>query len=234
MSARRGTRPRRRFTLLLTAAALLVPPVLAAPVAWSASAPVRANPTAVSAGLLPRLVTGCCGALVTHPATADANPGQPTISRGDTGEAVRRLQRALRRTPNPSLHVDGVFGAGTERAVLAFQSGSGLPSDGVVGPGTWAALPDGGPMPTLTRGATGDAVRQLQRVLTNGAAGQWRVGPGGVDGVFGPGTAASVRAFQRWGGVAADGVVGDQTWAVSLHAASATLESAVGLQFVID
>ena len=35
-------------------------------------------------------------------------------------------------------------------------------------------------------------------------------------------------------GVAVDGVVGDQTWSVSLHAASATLETAVGLNFVID
>jgi hypothetical protein len=33
--------------------------------------------------------------------------------------------------------------------------------------------------------------------------------------------------------VAQDGVVGDQTWAVSLHAASATLEPSVGLEFVI-
>ena len=33
------------------------------------------------------------------------------------------------------------------------------------------------------------------------------------------------------GGVAADVIVGDQTWAVSLHAASATLETAVGLQY---
>jgi hypothetical protein len=28
--------------------------------------------------------------------------------------------------------------------------------------------------------------------------------------------------------------VGDQTWAVSLHAASSTLETAVGLNFVVD
>jgi peptidoglycan hydrolase-like protein with peptidoglycan-binding domain len=41
-----------------------------------------------------------------------------------------------------------------------------------------------------------------------------------------------VEAFQGWGGVAVDGVVGDQTWSVSLHAASATLETAVGLQYV--
>ena len=57
--------------------------------------------------------------------------------------------------------------------------------------------------------------------------------PQGVDGSFGPKTKASVQAFQSWGGVAADGIVGDQTWSVSLHAASATLESAVGLNFVI-
>ena len=49
----------------------------------------------------------------------------------------------------------------------------------------------------------------------------------------GPKTQASVEAFQTWGGVVADGIVGDQTWSVSLHAASATLETAVGLQYVI-
>ena len=57
--------------------------------------------------------------------------------------------------------------------------------------------------------------------------------PHGTDGNFGPHTKASVVAFQAWGGVAQDGVVGDQTWVVSLHAASATLETAVGLQFAI-
>jgi hypothetical protein len=34
--------------------------------------------------------------------------------------------------------------------------------------------------------------------------------------------------------VPTDGVVGDTTWSVSLHAASATLESVVGLQFVVN
>ena len=63
-------------------------------------------------------------------------------------------------------------------------------------------------------------------MLTNGAPGQWNTGPGGIDGDFGPHTQASVEAFQRWGHVGADGIVGDQTWAVSLHAMSATLENA--------
>jgi peptidoglycan hydrolase-like protein with peptidoglycan-binding domain len=153
------------------------------------------------------------------------NPGQPTISLGATGNAVRRLQRALRRTPDLGLAVDGVFGAATDAAVKEFQL------DGVVGALTWAALPSGAPMPTLREGAKGAVVRGLQKVLSNGASGQWNTSPGAIDGNFGPITKAAVQAFQTWGGIAADGVVGDQTWAVSLHAASATLETAVGLQY---
>jgi peptidoglycan hydrolase-like protein with peptidoglycan-binding domain len=117
--------------------------------------------------------------------------------------------------------------------VKGFQQGAGLVVDGIVGPLTWGALPDGGPMPTLQEGSTGEVVRSLQQILTNGAPGQWNTTPGAIDGNFGPNTKASVKAFQVWGGVTSDGVVGDQTWAVSLHAANATLESAVGLQFVI-
>jgi peptidoglycan hydrolase-like protein with peptidoglycan-binding domain len=162
-----------------------------------------------------------------------ANVGQPTISLGATGDAVKRLQRALRRTPNEGLRVDGVFNAQLETAVKEFQQGAGLAADGVVGPLTWAALPDGGPMPILRLGSTGAVVSSLQNLLTNGAQGQWIVTPQGIDGSFGPHTKASVEAFQKWGGVTADGVVGDQTWAVSLHAASATLETAVGLGYVI-
>jgi peptidoglycan hydrolase-like protein with peptidoglycan-binding domain len=162
-----------------------------------------------------------------------ANPGQPTISLGATGDAVRRLERALRRTPDLELTVDGLFGSQVETAVKQFQDGAGLVVDGVVGPLTWAALPDGGRMPLLQVGTTGPVVSSLQTLLTNGATGEWNVTPQGVDGVFGPKTKASVEAFQAWGGVAVDGIVGDQTWSVSLHAMSATLESAVGLNFVI-
>ena len=89
-------------------------------------------------------------------------------------------------------------------------------------------------MPTLQVGSTGAIVSSLQTLLTNGASGQWNTTPQGIDGNFGPHTKASVVAFQAWGGTAQDGLVGDQTWEVSLHAASATLETAVGLQFVVD
>jgi peptidoglycan hydrolase-like protein with peptidoglycan-binding domain len=162
-----------------------------------------------------------------------ANPGQPTISTGATGDAVRRLQRALRRTPDLGLAVDGIFGPMTDQAVQQFQQANGLTVDGVVGPLTWAALPDGAPMPVLQVGSNGPVVASLQTVLANGSSQGWP-SPGAADADFGPLTQASVEGFQSWAGTTADGIVGDQTWSVSLHAMSATLESTVGLQYVID
>lgn len=160
------------------------------------------------------------------------NPGQPTIGPGATGDSVRRLQRALRRTPELELVVDGIFGSMTERLVVNFQKAESLSPDGIVGPITWNALPDGGPMPLLAQGSTGAVVRRLQEVLTNGP-GETGTPPPGIDGDFGPRTKASVEAFQRWGNVGVDGVVGDQTWSVSFNAMHSTLETQVGLGFVI-
>src|SRR4051812_41831544 len=57
-----------------------------------------------------------------------------TIKRGDHGDAVRALQRALGQAR------DGVFGPGTKRAVVRFQRRHGLTADGVVGPTTWTAV----------------------------------------------------------------------------------------------
>jgi peptidoglycan hydrolase-like protein with peptidoglycan-binding domain len=161
------------------------------------------------------------------------NSGQPTISPGATGDVVRRLQRALRRTPELELKVDGIFGPMTETLLINFQKAASLSPDGIVGPITWQALPDGGPMPLLDEGSTGDVVRRLQTVLTNGP-GQSGTAPPGIDGDFGPRTRACVQAFQRWAHVVVDGVVGDQTWDVSFNAAHSTLETQVGLNFVIS
>jgi peptidoglycan hydrolase-like protein with peptidoglycan-binding domain len=36
--------------------------------------------------------------------------------------------------------VDGVFGAKTEAATLAFQKARGLTADGIIGPNTWSEL----------------------------------------------------------------------------------------------
>ncbi len=163
-----------------------------------------------------------------------SNPGQPTIKRGDKGTAVLRAQRALRRTPDLSVAVDGDFGPDTEAGVTRFQENAGLKVDGIVGDKTWEELPDGGPMPLLKSGAKGDIVRDLQEVLIAGAdSGDWP-SPGEADGDFGADTTTAVEGFQKWGEVDADGIVGDKTWAVPLHATNSTLESAVGLDWVED
>jgi peptidoglycan hydrolase-like protein with peptidoglycan-binding domain len=159
------------------------------------------------------------------------NPGQPTIRLNDEGDAVRRAQRGVRRgLPDPGLAVDGIFGPATEAAVKAFQEGANLTADGIVGPQTWAALPDGGPMPTLQEGSDGDVVRSLQQVLSNG---EWGPGPGAVDGQFGPNTRASVEGFQQYAGVAVDGIVGEHTWDASAGGMMKTLETLVGLEYVV-
>ncbi|WP_180970084.1 peptidoglycan recognition protein family protein [Deinococcus planocerae] len=62
-----------------------------------------------------------------------------TVRRGDSGEAVRAVQGQL-AARGYGVTVDGLFGAGTESAVKAFQSSRGLTADGVVGPNTWLAL----------------------------------------------------------------------------------------------
>ena len=157
-----------------------------------------------------------------------ANPGQPTVKYGDSGEAVSQAQRALRRTPNTTLVVDGSFGSKTETAVKEFQKEAGLPTTGVVDVATWTALPTGNPMPVLKEGAKSPAVQSLQQVLTMGAPGLWGTTPKGVDGIFGPNTTASVRAFQSWARLEPDGVVGQKTWD-----AATALEFMVGLRHVV-
>lgn len=66
----------------------------------------------------------------------------PVLRRGSTGDAVRKLQRALESVGNSPGSVDGIFGPKTEAAVRAFQTRRGLNLiDGLVGPETWGALP---------------------------------------------------------------------------------------------
>jgi N-acetylmuramoyl-L-alanine amidase len=57
-----------------------------------------------------------------------------TYKKGDKGEIVKHIQRALHLLP------DGIFGKITEEAVRAFQSENGLKVDGIVGPATLAKL----------------------------------------------------------------------------------------------
>jgi peptidoglycan L-alanyl-D-glutamate endopeptidase CwlK len=63
-----------------------------------------------------------------------------TLRRGDKGEAVKRLQRALKNKGFEPGKIDGDFGGGTEAALMAFQLSEGLLVDGIAGPRSLAAL----------------------------------------------------------------------------------------------
>jgi len=71
--------------------------------------------------------------------------------------------------------------------------------------------------PTLRRGSTGDAVKQLQMLLMLKG---YDCGATGADGVFGKNTEAAVRKFQWDNGLAVDGICGPKTYA-ALEGASA-------------
>lgn len=71
----------------------------------------------------------------------DQSPAYPgaALRRGSKGADVRSVQQRMSEL-GYSLGVDGNFGPGTAKAVIAFQQQNNLGSDGVVGPKTWAAL----------------------------------------------------------------------------------------------
>jgi peptidoglycan hydrolase-like protein with peptidoglycan-binding domain len=117
---------------------------------------------------------------------------------------VRSLQYLL-DAHGAKLPVDGVFGARTRAAVLAFQRAHHLTADGTAGAKTWAAL-----VVTVKPGSTGFAVRAIQDQAN------FRIGTSGfaltVDGVDGARTQLFVKAFQLLAGLTPDGVAGPLTW----------------------
>jgi peptidoglycan hydrolase-like protein with peptidoglycan-binding domain len=139
--------------------------------------------------------------------------------RSHGSQRVQVLQRRLRLAGQNTGPLDGRFGPLTEAAVIRYQQGAGLATDGLVGPRTWTSLRRAAKALRLGRGyamAHGSArVRRLQRFL-------WLVGarPGPIDGRFGPKTEAAVLRFQHRRGLATDGVAGTLTLTALTRAAS--------------
>ncbi len=162
------------------------------------------------------------------------------LRRGSSGPYVVVIQVALNRIAQnypaiPKLSsVDGIFGSRTEASVRAFQQIFGLDVDGVVGKATWYALvrlytavtrlselrsqgqqfysvnweyPD-----AIVQGNRGEKVRLLQYMLAVLSEYINQIPSVNVDGIFGPATAASVRAAQNFLGLPVTGVVDATTW----------------------
>lgn len=148
---------------------------------------------------------------------------------GDEGPEVETIQRQLANRGYYRGAIDGIFGPGTEQAVISFQRDNRLTADGVVGPATRAALsaspppvqqpPTTPPQPTtpvgganygidiLQPGSRGLGVAELQQRLQ-------RLGfyDGPITGEFGDRTTDGVRRFQQSQGLTADGIVGPATY----------------------
>ncbi len=158
------------------------------------------------------------------------------IRRGDRGRDVRTIQYYLNflgffNDGLPQIGVDGIFGAETENAVRTFQREYGLTADGIVGRATWNAILDAYdstlnslpdeyrsyssllyPGYTLTTGASGNVVTQVQTFLNVIAQNNSAVPSVKVDGVYGNETRNAVLAVQRISGIEQTGVVGPLTW----------------------
>ncbi|MFI6289057.1 peptidoglycan-binding protein [Streptomyces sp. NPDC051018] len=137
--------------------------------------------------------------------------GIPGIEQPGPNSIVELLQRVLRREGAYGGPVNGGFTPETATAVKNFQAAHGLPTDGVVGPDTWDALPaeDLQGVPVISEGDTGGAVALLQRCLRRQG-----FDPGPVNGVFGPETTTALRQYQETGApeIVVDGICGFQIW----------------------
>lgn len=145
-----------------------------------------------------------------------------TLSYGSSGAEVKVLQQRLTDLGFLSSPVDGIFGALTEAAVIAFQSANGLYADGVSGPITNGALFAGTGNSTgsgssnnsgtsasassISIGMTGDEVLSLQTKLD-------KLGylDSDLDGIFGNYTKAAVTAFQNANNLSATGIADSAT-----------------------
>ena len=151
-----------------------------------------------------------------------------TLREGDTGDAVRAMQKRLKALGYLSGSADGSYGTATKAAVIAFQTANGLSVDGKAGMTTLNRLysaeakdadsltTSGGSntgagvtvngYTTLREGDEGDAVKTLQRALKN--RGYYS---GSIDGKYGSSTVAAVTAFQQRNGLRVDGTAGPTT-----------------------
>lgn len=110
--------------------------------------------TAAMSGTL--VLTGVTGASADN-AVGHSATSHPTLQYDSSGDAVRALQKRLGVHPT-----SGWFGPLTRVAVTRFQRAHGLPTTGLVGELTWAAL-DGRPLRAATSPAAGAAAANRAR-----------------------------------------------------------------------
>ena len=179
---------------------------------------------------------------------------------GSTGNDVQSIQVRLNRISanypaipkiNPP---NGVFAQSTKDAVEEFQRVFDLVPDGIVGEATWYKIQfvyngvkrlseldsEGLTVEELSRqfprelseGDSGNEVRVIQYLLSYVALYNPSVPAPAQDGIYGPLTAESVRAFQRLYGLPETGVMDEATYSVLYDAYRGIITALPDTQFV--
>lgn len=130
------------------------------------------------------------------------------IGIGDKSELVQKYQQRLIALGYLYDEADGTFGAGTQSAVMQFQSRNDQIVDGYLGPDTRIALESPNAKPFgLRLGDKSSSVTNAQKRLAH-----YGYLPSNlVTGYYGEITVNAVVAFQECNGLSADGTVGIQT-----------------------
>ena len=159
---------------------------------------------------------------------------------GDSNQRVTQIQLYLNRISRnyPAIpkimYSDGLFDVATEDAVKEFQKIFNLAQDGIVGKETWYKIlfvfstvkrlseldSEGVKLDLVNRqyrtelsvGSQGVEVSLIQYFLNIVAEFNDYIPRTDIDGVYGPSTAQSVRAFQESEGLPETGVVDETTW----------------------
>ncbi|OYD99272.1 peptidoglycan-binding protein [Nostoc sp. 'Peltigera membranacea cyanobiont' 213] len=171
---------------------------------------------------------------------------------GSNGPEVSSSQRCLKKLGYFNGPVTGKFAALTQNAAIKFQQANRIPADGVIGVNTQQALqracqsrtagrnnstasrrrspPQASPSgqyPVLSQGKTGAAVTRLQQRLRQ--LGYLNANPTGN---FGPKTRDATIKFQRNYGIAANGIVNQQTWNALLGSSPTQARTSLSTQQV--
>ena len=128
------------------------------------------------------------------PLSSEAYSATSRLTQVQDRELTRDVQRQLKALGFNPGDIDGNFGSQTEAAVRAYQQKYRLPETGKLDEATLRSL-----LPERTQAAPAP-VGLSDRELVRRAQRQLRAlgfNPGGVDGAFGPETAAAVRAYQQ-------------------------------------
>ncbi len=152
----------------------------------------------------------------------NGNTTYQLLQKGSDGDHVAALQEALIELGYLSSKADGVYGAGTANAVMAFQKKNDLPVTGYADVNMQALIFNGKPLnsrgtktevktlsalsgQTVRSGDKGALVRSIQSMLQDKG---YSVS---VTGTYDSKTVTAVKAFQKKNDLKADGLCGEET-----------------------